>query len=216
MNLNNLDKLNDYTLISIFKKTDSQDLKNNILTELVTKYNKEIWRNVHKFYPFFSNDNSVDKEDIYNELFIFIYKALKWIKPDKIKNKNTYSFWITLNKFISSYGKRYTETASNAIMIDYSQLNVSERIKCCKFDYPDIGTLDKAYKKFYKTLTLFEKKVLECRISNPDLSLRKLAEKIEIKKSRNIYFHNIEMKKKFISAFQHEGYFEEKSKVNML
>ena len=87
----------DLQMINEYKSTNRIAKKQAIETELYTKYMPLI-KHYAKRYESISS-----YEDNCQEAYFIMRKALDYVNPDKIYNKNAYSFGVTFKDYLRGY-----------------------------------------------------------------------------------------------------------------
>lgn len=210
--MNTLKHKNDYYIICLYKYGNDAD-KREAVQELSERYQHLIWKNVHIMKSTIGKDNSVSEEDVYQELFLIIYKALEWSDPQKIRNRDTYTFHSTYNGYMRSYSK-YSITSR---LQEYNQLTFYNEPLFIE-EYYDYEAYDRAYLDFIKSLTTEEKIIVEqCEDSCGEITLKKLLKSIDDKQNYNkIKRHKYNIKRKMICCFQKEGFLSEHRRYKMI
>ena len=218
---NELSNLTDYDLIKEYQITEDNQKKSDIVDVLCKRYRKLIIQKVSslKNTKNFIQDSSLSGEDLFQELFLVIYKALEWTDYTKIKIPQIYYFYKTFDSYLRSYQKLFREKNKVTLCpIIEEECNDSLAYTDRDVDIDSISFND-AFKEFMSILDDSETIIVE-NICNFNIG-----QKRSIKNKLSEILHNNHLKSnnrllnkqlkniqgKFMSVFISHGFFKDEN-----
>lgn len=183
----------DLQMIQEYKTTNRIAKKQQIEADLYNKYMPLIKTESRL------NINVNPMEDNMQECYIIMKKALEYVNPDKIYNKEVYTFGVTFKSYLRAYFK--------AIYIKKGlEWSTYEHVDLCR-DSSDMikeNMVADSFNRWFNTLDKFEQKIIE--FLEKGLQRQEIAKKLKMKNTANLTYHTNRLKRSYKDFMNTNGY----------
>jgi hypothetical protein len=179
----------DLQMINEYKSTNRIAKKQAIETELYTKYMPLI-KHYAKRYETISS-----YEDNCQEAYFIMRKALDYVNPEKIYNKEAYSFGVTFKDYLKGYFSCEAK----------QEIPSTELIEETVVDNPLPSIeFEEAFLSWYKNLNKLEQRIFN--YLEKGFQRKEIAVKLKMKNTANLTYHTNKLQKSYVEYMNKCGF----------